>query len=184
LQFKQELLDTNDSKQYHFLHEPTRTSQGNPHRASSWCHPLAGHYSDHTEGVPMTRGKISPAERSAEGLQIMHSRVAMFNELCRDPEVSEALSSTPAGTARKKMFQRLIVNPLNEKHPVPESALIPPNKDPEVPHPGMVFSEGQWRNPDAVALRKERKAATHRIWLATHRDQANATRRARRRNDA
>jgi hypothetical protein len=126
------------------------------------------------------RGKLSPQERTVQGLQIMHSRVAMFNELCRDPVVSEALSSTPQGTARKKMFQRLVVNPLNETYPVPESALIPPNKDPEVPHPDMVFSDGQWRAPEAVALRKERKKATHRIWLATHKDQANATRRARR----
>jgi hypothetical protein len=86
----------------------------------------------------------------------------MFNKMCTQPEISEFLSSAPAGTKRRKKFERLVVKPLNAAHPIPKDVTVPPSSDRNIPHPGMVFKDGHWRDPNKIELSRAARNAKRR----------------------
>jgi hypothetical protein len=102
--------------------------------------------------------------QSKQLLQIQAARVAMFNKMCTQPEISEFLSSTSGGhsPSRKRMFQKLIVDPLNQAYPIPKWVYLTRSSDPEIPHPGMVFKDGHWRDPNKIEQSRAARNAKRR----------------------
>jgi hypothetical protein len=116
----------------------------------------------------MPNRRITP-EQAFEDYLTVNQRVAYLNELLRDRKIVNALKMVN-GTSRTPVFQKLIMDPLNTKHPLPKRNELPARRDPDLPHPGMEFYDGQWRSPESVDRLKEKKRFRQKAYYENNRE--------------
>jgi hypothetical protein len=126
-----------------------------------------------TSVISMSPKRRLTPEQEFEDYLLINQRVSYLNKLLQDRTIANTLKNAQ-GNNRSPVFQKLVMDPLNTKYPLPNRTEIPARRDPDLPHPGMEFWDGQWRGPESVARMKEKKRIRQKAYYENNREKVRA----------